>query len=226
MVNSRHDSRSGGCVPLRRKVFKHKKPGIKFSVRFGPRNILEDKMGNVPSPVLAQILKDAQDIETQIQSLVVNQPTNFGPASFQGSVGASTPFGVIGPYKTTFKNLADGTVLTLTLQSQLTGLTIGDPYTFSYVQNSPVAGLDTISNLQAITQSYSGFLVPFVVNKDGSVSLTFLSPTGLPPLTLNVASVPSGLSSGQMYNVVYVLAGVTGAKYDELKSATIVAPTS
>jgi hypothetical protein len=172
---------------------------------------------------LAQILKDAQDIEAQVQSLTATTPTSFGPASFISSVGTGTPFGVTSPYKVTFKNIADGTTLTLNLATNPTGLNVGDPYTFSYVQNSPVVGVDTISNLQAVTTSYTGFLVPFTVNSDNSALLTFLSPTGLPPVTLKVQSVPSGLSSGQLYNITYVPANATtSGTFDELKSFTVV----
>jgi len=181
-------------------------------------------MGN--SSILAKIQSDAQDIINQVESMTVSTPTNFGPALCQSATPATTIFGPVGPYKVVFKNIADGTLLTLNLQSLPTGLVIGDPFTFSYVQDSPAAGIDTLSNLQAVTQTYSGFLIPFTPNADGSAALTFLSPTGLPPVTLKVKSVPAALASGVVYSIVYVPANATASgTFDELKSFSAVAPT-
>jgi hypothetical protein len=174
---------------------------------------------------ISDVLGKLQDIVKELSTLDASGPTHFGPALLVSSTPTPTPFGPLGPYTLVFQPVAGGPNLTLVLSSVPSVLKVGPmPYTFDYVQGAPV---DTISNVAVAGLAYGPALLIAVSSAPAPFTLTFVSLSGGPGLTLKLASVPAGMTAGvtQSYTFDYILASSSGQQYDQIVDGTIVTNT-
>jgi hypothetical protein len=174
---------------------------------------------------ISDVLGKLQDVVKELSSLVASSPTHFGPALLVSLNPTPSPFGPLPPYTLVFQPVGGGANLTLVLSSVPSLLKVGAvPYTFDYVQGSQG---DTISNVAVAGLAYGPGLLITVSPAPAPFTLTFVSLSGGPGLTLKLASVPAGMTAGisQSYTFDYILASSSGQQYDQIVDGTIATNT-
>lgn len=180
-------------------------------------------MGMVTLPL---ILLKAQTLVSDIQSLIPQTPTHFGPAVLI-SITPMVEFpNITYEYQLVFgPSTPGGPNLTLSPETLPAGVvnptSIGGLYEGDYVIGSGPGLTDTITNFAPAAIAVDGFLIGLASGTTAPFPYTFLSVSGSGRVVVNLGAALTGVSKGVEYKFSYIPASINGTPYDQIVSAPV-----